>query len=122
MVDVLKPGASTLTFQGPAFSSDSVKLPSSVVLVSRTSLVSRLVAVTFAPLTTAPLGSVTVPVMLPRSVCAKAAPAQANQSVSSASRIDLLAFIWASKFLQRVARLIHRRRAAATRGAPTRLH
>src|SRR3712207_8258870 len=52
-------------------------VPSSLVVASRVSPVAALVAVTLASLTTAPLGSVTVPVMVPLFVCAAAASAKA---------------------------------------------
>src|ERR1035438_3399155 len=72
-VDFLKPVASTFSSYLPTGSEARVKLPVSVVVVSKSEPFSRFLADTLAPGTTAAAGSVTEPVMVPRSLWANAA-------------------------------------------------
>src|ERR1044072_2152608 len=67
----------------PGSSAGSVYVPSSPVVASRASPVATLVATTFAPLTTAPLGSVIVPVMVPLLDCAATGRTKAAKSRSA---------------------------------------
>src|SRR5882757_7741622 len=69
---VENPLASTRTSYDPAGRFGTVYLPSFPVKVPRVSLVEGLVTVTFAPVTSAPLGSITVPFKVAVGSCAPA--------------------------------------------------
>src|SRR6266566_6494977 len=69
-VSFLKPGLFTVMVYVPASSSGNEKLPCSLVVVVRLAPVRSLTTVTDTPGTTAPLGSVTVPVIVPVNFCA----------------------------------------------------
>src|ERR1035437_4634496 len=87
-VAFLKPDASTFSSYLPAGSDASVKLPVSVVVVSKIEPLSRFLADTLAPGTTAAAGSMTEPVMVPRSLWANAATV--NNSVQNVFRTSLI--------------------------------
>src|ERR1019366_802927 len=87
-VAFLKPLASTFSSYLPAGSDASVKLPVSVVVVSKIEPLSRFLADTLAPGTTAAAGSMTEPVMVPRSLWANAATV--NNSVQNVFRTSLI--------------------------------
>src|ERR1035437_4151121 len=87
-VAFLNPAASTFSSYLPAGSDASVKLPVSVVVVSKVEPFSRFLADTLAPGTTAAAGSVTVPVMVPRSLWANAATV--NNSMHNVFRTSLI--------------------------------
>src|SRR5437660_11693784 len=69
---VEKPLPPAQTLYAPAGRFGTVYLPSLPVKVSRVSLVDGLVTVTFAPVTSAPLGSITVPFKDAVGSCAQA--------------------------------------------------
>src|SRR3954467_7078392 len=69
---VENPLASTRTLYDPAGRFGTAYLPSFPVKVSRVSLVEGLVTVTFAPVTSPPLGSITVPFKVAVGSCAQA--------------------------------------------------
>jgi hypothetical protein len=58
------------------------------VVAERSRPVPTLRAVTSARVTTAPVGSVTVPRMVPRKVCAAAGAAQAQATASAHKRVE----------------------------------
>jgi len=72
------PGHSSYRVDTPAGSAVRVKLPVAVVVVWETEPFSEFLATTTAPGTMALAGSVTVPVMVPRSVCANDAVAKSK--------------------------------------------
>src|ERR1035438_8108456 len=69
----LNPVASTESVYLPTVRDGSVKLPVAVVVVSEMAPLSTFLTITLAPGTTAAVGSMTDPVMVPRSLCAIAA-------------------------------------------------
>src|SRR5215204_3929939 len=97
-VAVLKPPASTVRRYGAAGSCGKVKLPSSLVFASAGVLVSVVVTVTFAPGTTAPLGSTTRPVIEPRSLWARAEAPSPEMRISSVAKVSLWNFMHASRY------------------------
>src|SRR5207248_2524166 len=82
---VLKPSISVLTVYSPGGSAGNSNSPTSLLDVVRVALVPLLTTVTVAPGTTAPVESLTAPVMVP-SDCATHG-AQRNSQVNPASRV-----------------------------------
>src|SRR5215475_13818186 len=74
----LNPSCSTRTVYLPAERAGIVKLPVSVAIVSERVFVSTLINATFAPGINAPDESATVPVTVPRSLCANRQSEQSN--------------------------------------------
>src|ERR1035438_596625 len=77
----LNPVVSTVSVYLPTGSDGSVKFPVAVVVVSKMAPLSTFLAITLAPGTTAAAGSVTDPVMVPRSLCANAAKVNNMQHI-----------------------------------------
>jgi hypothetical protein len=86
-VTSLKPDAFILTEYVPESTASKRYKPSEFVVVERVTFVSKFVSVTAAPETTAPFGSVTVPLTVPRLVCAGAADAASK--IESKSVVSL---------------------------------
>src|SRR5216684_454126 len=77
----LKPCFVTVMLYAPGESSGKLKLPSELVVAVRTDPVCVDVMVTLAPATTAPLASVTTPVIVPEVICATAAGTNASKEI-----------------------------------------
>ena len=77
LVAVLKPSSSLFTVYGPGGSAGKSNRPTSLLEVVRVALVALFTTVTVAPGTTAPVESLTSPVIVP-SVCAKAGAHRSN--------------------------------------------
>ena len=78
----LKPPLFIVMRYVPASSSGKEKLPSSLVAASRAAPVRSLTTLTIAPGTTAPLGSVSVPVIVPAVFCAEAKDTKIRRQVT----------------------------------------
>src|ERR1017187_9200947 len=78
---VLKPATVTDTSYLPLGTEGMVKSPEVVVVASKILPVSTFLTTTFAPATAAEDGSITEPVMVPRSLCANAATDNSMQQI-----------------------------------------
>ena len=74
--------------------------------MSRTTAVATSVAVTFAPGTTAPEGSVTVPLMLPRKVCAIQRHGKQHRKGEAARKIPAAIFCCVAYVLLKVKQVV----------------
>src|SRR5258706_7182825 len=95
-----KPEAATETLYRPRGISWKVKIPSLVVAVVWSMLVAVSVAFTAALGTTAPEGSVTVPLIAPRKVCALAGTTHNRTNKSTISKCFIFDFLSDNKFWQ----------------------
>ena len=106
-VQAANPCASTLTSYSPGGRFGNVYAPSSFVFVSRAAPVATLVARTDAPVTNAPLGSVTTPRRVADADCAATADVEsksAAQTASAAADCRIFFLIGVRLFSERKAR------------------